>query len=344
MPHLSTTPAATDPDASVPIRCELRCNRCGRTATYEVPWATIHPHPEQYEADGWDGILLGRVIACRACGVEDEYTVSALSKVVMVLRAMAAARHRGESGDARDARVQFAVAQLGDGTVIRRPSQAIAHLRALTQAQPESGEAWRRLGNAYERYEQLAEAEEAWRKAIQVDSAEFEAAFSLAKVHFDDDRFVEAFAFLSKAIDRFPTAKGMTVDFRDTVASCMADYLKAVIERTDEAIALMASWSGGEPLSGRPVVYLSSIDLRRVRDWGRLARFIAGTGVLALRLTPELPSDEVTQLDALLHGGLELGMPMASRPTPHVRSSARVGRNDPCPCGSGKKFKKCCAP
>ncbi|MFC4024726.1 SEC-C metal-binding domain-containing protein [Oceanobacillus longus] len=20
----------------------------------------------------------------------------------------------------------------------------------------------------------------------------------------------------------------------------------------------------------------------------------------------------------------------------------RIGRNDPCPCGSGKKFKKCC--
>ena len=22
--------------------------------------------------------------------------------------------------------------------------------------------------------------------------------------------------------------------------------------------------------------------------------------------------------------------------------SAKVGRNDPCPCGSGKKYKKCC--
>jgi uncharacterized protein YecA (UPF0149 family) len=22
--------------------------------------------------------------------------------------------------------------------------------------------------------------------------------------------------------------------------------------------------------------------------------------------------------------------------------SGKVGRNDPCPCGSGKKFKKCC--
>jgi len=27
---------------------------------------------------------------------------------------------------------------------------------------------------------------------------------------------------------------------------------------------------------------------------------------------------------------------------PVVRSGARVGRNDPCPCGSGKKYKKCC--
>lgn len=27
---------------------------------------------------------------------------------------------------------------------------------------------------------------------------------------------------------------------------------------------------------------------------------------------------------------------------PYVREKEKVGRNDPCPCGSGKKFKKCC--
>ncbi|HFB66927.1 MAG TPA: YecA family protein [Aeromonadales bacterium] len=27
---------------------------------------------------------------------------------------------------------------------------------------------------------------------------------------------------------------------------------------------------------------------------------------------------------------------------PFVRSNKKIGRNDPCPCGSGKKFKKCC--
>ena len=26
---------------------------------------------------------------------------------------------------------------------------------------------------------------------------------------------------------------------------------------------------------------------------------------------------------------------------PHFRDSPRIGRNDPCHCGSGKKFKKC---
>jgi SWIM/SEC-C metal-binding protein len=28
-------------------------------------------------------------------------------------------------------------------------------------------------------------------------------------------------------------------------------------------------------------------------------------------------------------------------PTP-LRNPVKVGRNDPCPCGSGRKYKKCC--
>jgi hypothetical protein len=28
---------------------------------------------------------------------------------------------------------------------------------------------------------------------------------------------------------------------------------------------------------------------------------------------------------------------------PAVRARPRVGRNDPCPCGSGRKYKRCCA-
>jgi uncharacterized protein len=34
------------------------------------------------------------------------------------------------------------------------------------------------------------------------------------------------------------------------------------------------------------------------------------------------------------------------KPSAHMsalsRNAPKVGRNDPCPCGSGKKYKKCC--
>jgi SWIM/SEC-C metal-binding protein len=32
---------------------------------------------------------------------------------------------------------------------------------------------------------------------------------------------------------------------------------------------------------------------------------------------------------------------LLNRPTP-LRNPQKVGRNDPCPCGSGRKYKKCC--
>jgi len=40
-------------------------------------------------------------------------------------------------------------------------------------------------------------------------------------------------------------------------------------------------------------------------------------------------------------GGLE--GPEAAKPRTFVKSGPEAGRNDPCPCGSGKKYKKCCA-
>ena len=30
------------------------------------------------------------------------------------------------------------------------------------------------------------------------------------------------------------------------------------------------------------------------------------------------------------------------RERPVVRPGLKIGRNDPCPCGSGRKYKKCC--
>jgi preprotein translocase subunit SecA len=40
-------------------------------------------------------------------------------------------------------------------------------------------------------------------------------------------------------------------------------------------------------------------------------------------------------------GGPEPG-PARPKATPRSASGEKIGRNDPCPCGSGKKYKRCC--
>ena len=57
---------------------------------------------------------------------------------------------------------------------------------------------------------------------------------------------------------------------------------------------------------------------------------------MGLRETRET-EPEPTMLQKLL-----LGMEDNEETSTFVRESPKVGRNDPCPCGSGKKYKKCC--
>jgi len=48
-------------------------------------------------------------------------------------------------------------------------------------------------------------------------------------------------------------------------------------------------------------------------------------------------SDGGTAAEAEAEGDVAV----AERPRPFVRAAEKVGRNDPCPCGSGKKYKHC---
>ncbi|WP_236632519.1 SEC-C metal-binding domain-containing protein [Novosphingobium meiothermophilum] len=51
-----------------------------------------------------------------------------------------------------------------------------------------------------------------------------------------------------------------------------------------------------------------------------------------------------TRLDAQTQGIVLNGNRDIAQPSPSRRGADgfKIGRNDPCPCGSGKKFKKCC--
>jgi uncharacterized protein YecA (UPF0149 family) len=55
-------------------------------------------------------------------------------------------------------------------------------------------------------------------------------------------------------------------------------------------------------------------------------------------LSSDVPPSAAANFDAMLQA---LDQP-ARAPVQRQASGAAVGRNDPCPCGSGKKYKKCC--
>jgi len=65
-------------------------------------------------------------------------------------------------------------------------------------------------------------------------------------------------------------------------------------------------------------------------------------------ITPEKREDIITHMAAGLVGAYRYfrghrrpSVGSASAPE-SGRTTSKVGRNDPCPCGSGKKYKKCC--
>ena len=61
---------------------------------------------------------------------------------------------------------------------------------------------------------------------------------------------------------------------------------------------------------------------------------------LQIEQQSELPG----QLSQSIHNirNFWLARKNAPAPMPYQREDSKVGRNDPCPCGSGKKHKKCC--
>jgi uncharacterized protein YecA (UPF0149 family) len=60
----------------------------------------------------------------------------------------------------------------------------------------------------------------------------------------------------------------------------------------------------------------------------------------------EMRQRAVAFLPDVVRGLLECCLILDHLPTgltePYVRPTPKVRRNDPCPCGSGKKYKKCC--
>ncbi len=156
-----------------------------------------------------------------------------------------------------------------------------------------------------------------------------------------------------------PCASGL--DFE----KCCEPYLSEEKKPTT-AVALMRSRYSAYALGTIDYLYKTSgarvrkeFDAEGSRKWAKSAVW---TGIEILSIEAGQPDDEIGVVEFIAHYQVkELNFNHHERaefakingewrfidgkifgPPPERREQPKIGRNDPCPCGSGKKHKKCC--
>ena len=105
------------------------------------------------------------------------------------------------------------------------------------------------------------------------------------------------------------------------------------------AATALAGWRGDPRISDRDFVIgayqASQVDALNVN--GTTFSSILGADELRNIDDAELRADVATLMSA---DYTQIDLPTID--TPYRRNVPKIGRNDPCPCGSGKKYKRCC--
>jgi len=128
-----------------------------------------------------------------------------------------------------------------------------------------------------------------------------------------------------------------TTHFETEQARILDDYLKRHgFSNFDKRMTLLYEISGLHQVGENPAIILSSISKRckiKTQDDGMKFASVMQDFLNNMRLRS---NNGWTPAELYAHSSVSI----AAEPAGHVTHS--VGRNAPCPCGSGKKFKKCC--
>ncbi len=116
----------------------------------------------------------------------------------------------------------------------------------------------------------------------------------------------------------------------------------------DSIGATLLPWVAGFEQAVHLLPALADLDEPQVATTlARLFRFLPeddeqGTAALVKRERPLATfEDAIAEVVACVAELYELTVPMRYKVEAVRRASPKVGRNDPCPCGSGRKFKQC---
>lgn len=315
-----------------PLAVAVRCNRCGARSSQEVCGATVHPDPAACLREGWDGIVFERVVRC-ACGAEDDYTLSPEQRFVLL-----AAWHAPDLFEC-EVKLFRGVCEVSEGRVARRRSEHIAALRAHVAEHPDDSPAWERLGDSLREAGERDGAVAAWRRAMEASADNLTVIIGYHEMLRDEGDFAGADALMAPALAAWPQALA-GLDEPAEKARWLVEALRKMQSRSGAPLTLVHEYKAREGFAPPPVA-VGGVTLEgKVSDAHRTAALL-DPRLAKLELVVDLKG-EVPSLAAHLEGGaFGAKPPRATQKAPAHPEGARLGRNDPCHCGSGQKFKKC---
>lgn len=291
------------------VSMRLKCGKCGHVARYKTN--TVYIDPELQDARPEDSVSFGSYFRCRKCKSAGPWGFTA--DATLAVTALMFTRMSGLDDD----RLIFGSARMYDGTRFRSAAQAEDYLLGILEREPDNSLVWNKLANTYFRADLMPKASKAFAKALELDPTDLESHYSLGGILFDRGSYkrsaehLHQVMVLSRSYSRLPAD-----EIREMVTSALW-MLSEMRAATNSEIDIMPQFPASDEraTSDEPrTIHMESFELDKERDRERLVDLIMGK--------TQRPSP------------LPVARPLESR--------TKIGRNEPCPCGSGAKYKKCC--
>ncbi|HUC31335.1 MAG TPA: SEC-C metal-binding domain-containing protein, partial [Candidatus Paceibacterota bacterium] len=181
---------------------------------------------------------------------------------------------------------------------------------------------------------EATEAREAVRKAFReagiVDAGAAGVDASEAPLQTEED-FIQAIKAKSMAVAESPLAKNQIIGILDMLWMTNLEDLEAL----QESVGLRA-YAQRDPL----VEYRHEASILFKSFWGNFNAWIFNNMFKLVAQGSGAPGAAVVGGNAGSTASFGLNIPSVA-PASETGPGAKIGRNDPCPCGSGKKWKKC---
>jgi tetratricopeptide (TPR) repeat protein len=296
-------------------RVPLRCTACGRTYSYLMK--------KLYLDDSAPEIIIGDIIQCKGCGSIETYEKTAETYIALTTLLMSEATlHQSKEKKEVESPFQGALKETEvDGKKVKTVSEAYRLFSESLEKEPQNAEYRKRFGNILRNGGRPDLAMMHYIEALKLNSEDIESAYSLAQILIDQNKFREAMPYVEKLGDML---RRVTLE-----KNRKEEYFGALIMLCN-------------------IIYDETGRRVRLRPADRLSQDTGNAGgprseVVDFDYTDQ---DEVEEAIKLFQSGQFtenqfIGKPKMPRRGFTGEMNMKVGRNDPCPCGSGKKYKKC---